>query len=139
MEELQPMVVCMYTRTREYGFCASPSGEQVYFHADVFHRLQPQGPPPIIGERVLVAVVEGKKRPKAQIVRRQDLSERKRGEVTSFDPGKGWGFLDSEGTGYFLHRSEMEGSWLPVRGTRVSFYAGDKEGQARACHVRMET
>ena len=138
MSELQPMVVCMYTRTREYGFCAPPAGKEVYFHADVFHRLQPQGPPPIIGERVLVSVVDGKRRPKALVVQRQERPSRLEGEVSSFDPGKGWGFISAGGNVYFLHRSEMEGSWLPVRGSRVSFYPGAKDGQARACHVTME-
>ena len=135
MADLQPMVVSMYTRTREYGFCTTSGGVQVYFHADVFHRISPQEPPPIAGEAVQVQVSGNAERPKAIKVLRANPPCSLVGEVKSFDSGKGWGFIQHESESYFLHRSEMEGSWVPVRGSRVSFYPGLKDGQPRACHV----
>ena len=139
MADLQPMVVFMYTRSRGYGFCAASSEDaQVYFHADVFHRTMPQEPPPIVGEAVQVEVSSNPDRPKAIRVLRAAPPSRLVGEVKSFDPGKGWGFIQHESGSYFLHRSEMEGIWVPVRGSRVSFYPGMKDGQPRACHVGQQ-
>ena len=145
------MVVTMFTPARGYGFCCGKtncsdpcrctSEESLYFHVGVFERLTPGGPPPIVGEQVVAVRDTVADRPRALKVQRSTPPVLLRGTVMSFDPGRGWGFIEESQTKekYFLHRSEMESMALPTRNQRVSFYAGVREGKKRACYISLLT
>lgn len=135
------MRIEMFSVHRGYGFCSEPGGTTVFFHAEDFHRIQPGGPPPILGEDVDVegdfqVVSEGKGAPRATIVRRVEPHQPVVGIVKSFDVKAGWGFVtDSDGADFFLHRSDMIGSGIPLGGGSVTFYRCVKKNKPRACHV----
>ena len=135
------MRIDMFSVQRGYGFCSEAGGTSVFFHAEDFHRLRPGGPPPILGEMVevegdLAHPPEGKSAPRAAMVRRITDHNAVVGTVKSFDARAGWGFVtDPEGNEYFLHRSDMAGSGLPLGGRSVSFYRCFKKNKPRACHV----
>lgn len=136
------MRVALYLPTRLYGFCEpdEPGGGQVFFHATVFHRLQDDEPPPVLGEMVEVEVgaLSADGAPRASSVRRVHAPLRNEGKVVSFDANQGWGFVrDAQGKDFFLHRSDIEGGRLPVRGQRVRFIIGLKNGRPRACYVEV--
>jgi cold shock CspA family protein len=135
------MRIDMFSVHRGYGFCSEPGGTTVFFHAEDFHRIKPGGPPPILGEDVdvegeLQSPVENKGSPRARIVRRTASHNPVVGTVKSFDVKAGWGFvIDPEGKEYFLHRSDMVGSGIPLGGGAVTFYRCSKLNKPRACHV----
>ncbi len=142
------MVVTMFTPARGYGFCGAlerdGSGketgadkEPVYFYLDVFHRLVPGGPPPLVGEGVRVVRDKTSPKPRATEVHRIESPLLRSGVVASFDTAKGWGFIEENSTGesFFLHRSEMVTSSVPIRHQKVQFYGGIRDGKKRACYV----
>jgi len=129
----------MFSASGMYGFAANTEAEEVFFHAQDFHRLVPGGPLPVLGEQVDVEQVieDWKRRPRARIVRRLQPQGLISGTIRSFDSKKGWGFiLYGDGSQAFLHASEAMESWLPVIGSPVQFYLGCKGGKSRACWVR---
>lgn len=117
--------VLLFSRERHFGFCVSGEDE-IYFHAQNFHRITPGGPPPILGERVEI---------QAKRVSRIEPPILLEGVVHSFDSRKGWGFIKREEETFFLHKSDLLEGWLPVIGGRVQFYAGEKLGKPRACWI----
>src|SRR5687768_12853104 len=126
----------MFSPTGLFGFCVNPEAGEVFFHAQDFHRLSAGEPPPILGEIVEIGVpVEGKgNRPKVSQVRRIHLPVLLEGPLRSFDSDRGWGFIQLEdGRNVFLHKSDRAVEWMPVIGTRISFYLGSKNGKDRAC------
>jgi cold shock CspA family protein len=133
-------VVSMFSPTRLYGFCASPDGKELAFHASAFHRLKPGGPGPISGEPVEVGEIrQGDKGPFVDRVSRLVEPVRNVGTIKSYDATKGWGFVQSGGGDpIFLHSSDLNEPWLPVIGTHVQFYEGRKRGRKRACWVRPD-
>lgn len=133
------MRVCLYVPEKLYGFCEADA-LQVFFHIGVFAIAEGE-PPPILGEPVDVEydpqVVKGPA-PRALKVTRIERPLKLSGDVKSFDPKTGWGFIaGSDGRDYFLHRSDVVGNRMPVKGQRVSFYAGAKRGRPRACHIEV--
>lgn len=133
------MLVEVYSPSGGYGFCVGGES-RVYFAADAFVRTMGD-PPPISGERVGVHEVrpssDPKKADKARQVVRLDAPVRVVGRVWSFDHRAGWGFADgTDGTRYFLHRSDMVWPWLPAAGDGVEFYAGLRNNRPRACYAQ---
>lgn len=128
----------MFSASGMYGFAVNRESDEVFFHAQDFHRLEPGGPLPILGERVEVenVIEDAGRRPRAGIVRRTEPQEIVTGHVKSFDSRKGWGFITYGDGQAFLHASEAMDGWLPVIGTEVAFYVGTKKGRPRACWVR---
>jgi cold shock CspA family protein len=131
----------MFSSSGMYGFAASSESNEVFFHAQDFHRLVSGGPLPVLGEPVEVENVteDSGRRPRAGLVRRLLTPEPLRGVVKSFDSRKGWGFVSYPDGQAFLHASEAMDGWLPVIGTEVEFYLGTKKGKPRACWVRPAT
>ena len=137
--------VAKYFPDRLYGFLRSVDGSDVYFHVGDFEGKPWADPPPITGERVEVyfgptePLEDSHKAPKAVRVRRLDAPRCVSGVVVSFEEVKGWGFIKgSDGTDYYLHRSEVLLGRLPVKGQRVEFWAGFKNTRPRACYVSIE-
>lgn len=134
------MRVDLYSMVNGYGFC-QPVGEggitdRVYFRVEDFVRLHPGEPLPIAGELVEVPdVVPGGRSPRAASVQRKQPPTRLQGTVKSFDPVKGWGFIERGPDLYFLHRSDLVEPFTPVIGSMLDFYAGEKKGRPRACYV----
>ena len=98
--------------------------------------------PPILGELVEVEVDfdqgKGEKAPRAVRVRRVHPPRALNGEVETFDPFRGFGFVrDPSGISYHLHKSEILDGKIPLAGHRVTFYAGTRQGKPRACHVKV--
>ena len=135
------MRVSMYSPTRGYGFAQDEEDSTVFFAASAFERLQPGGPPPVLGELVEVVDVQPnntKGHPKANRVVRCATPAILGGIVKRFDTKGGWGFvIGDDGTEYFLHRSDITGSSIPVPGGRAVFYPCRKKGKPRACHVTL--
>lgn len=128
----------MFSPSGMYGFAVSPDGDEVFFHAQDFHRLAPGGPPPVLGESVEVAEIDADagNRPQARVVKRLQAQDLIQGRVKSFDSNKGWGFISYDGGQAFLHASETMSGWLPIIGTTVEFFLGVRQGRPRACWVR---
>lgn len=135
------MRINMFSAHRGYGFCSDEEGNSVFFHAEDFHRLTPGGPPPILGEWVEIGTEwspspQPNGSPRTNYVKRVEPHSAVVGTVKSFDVKAGWGFvIDPEGTEYFLHRSDMVGTGIPLGGGSVSFYRCFKRNKPRACHV----
>lgn len=127
----------MYTPKGLYGFLSNPDGEDLYFHLSVFDPGSYSGEhpvPPIVGESVDVVVENGKVLQCSRI----DDPKVKIGVIDWFDSEKGYGFILSEEGQVYLHRSEVIGGRLPLKGRRVSFYVSAKVTKGtRACHVSV--
>lgn len=130
-----------YVPNGTYGFLKTPTGE-VFFHLWVFDALG--GPPPIVGEAVEVEVRGDKPEqglPRADRVVRVIAPEMKTGTITKFDQIRGYGFVtDTEGSTYYLHKSDMVGLSTPLPGVSVKFFVGsysDEGHRPRACHVTL--
>lgn len=129
------MVVDLYSTDHGYGFCRH-AGQRVFFRVEDFYRDSPDDPLPICGERVGVdRLVQGGRSPRAASLVRLSQPVRISGRVKSFDSDKGWGFIDHQGEAYFLHRSDLTVSFVPLIGSHVTFYAGVRRGKPRACYV----
>lgn len=141
------MRVALYSPERMYGF-AELNDRRVFFHIETFVAGVWPGvsepPPPIIGEEVLVEYSEAEpatrgvdKAPRARVVERVQPPEQLSGTVESFNPQRGWGFIQGDnGIVFYLHRSEMEKGRVLFPQQRVTFYTGDRDGRPRACYVR---
>ena len=140
------MVVEKYVPDGLYGFLAETgvSGErsahgEVFFHVSTFDPGPYVGDapvPPIVGETVEVTIEEGK------VVQCERLHTpvHVHGKVDWFSEQKGYGFIVSGETQYFLHRTEVLEGRLPLKGRRVSFYVtNQKKKPLRACYVTVET
>ena len=126
-----------------YGFVVDDTGTQVFFHLGVFQSpfQQEPFPPPIVGEQVEVEVLP-RQRPdqaaKASKVTRTSPAVTLYGTVESYDQRTGYGFVSAEkGESHYLHASEVLDGRLPLKGSRVRFYSGFKNGRPRACHVEV--
>ena len=129
------LVVEFYSVERGYGFL-SDGVSRFYFRAEDFLLESQDDPPPITGEPV---EVEDTKEGKARGIRRKSQPVVRHGVVESFDPQKGWGFIrefESNGKRLFLHRSEMQQNWMPIKGTAVEYYEGQSRERPRACHIK---
>lgn len=131
--------VSRFSSTDLHGFVSAPEGDEIFFHAQDFHRLQAGEPFPILGERVQVEGVrpgQGR-RARASRVQRLDPPTRVEGTVSSFDAARGWGFAEYGGAEKaFLHRQDFGVMWLPVIGSRIQFFVGYSAGRPRACWAR---
>ena len=58
------------------------------------------------------------------------------GRVKSFNPHKGWGFVDFNGEDIFLHKSDLKG-FCPSKGAKVQFTLGRTEKGAKAENVKV--
>ena len=130
----------MFSTSGHYGFCQSrtDSGEEVFFHAQDFHRLEPGGPLPIIGEPVELGEVSSGdgRRPRTSRVLRVKKPQLAEGVIHSFDSNKGWGFVNWDEGQAFFHMSDRAEEWMPIIGTSITFYVGYKSGRPRACWAR---
>jgi cold shock CspA family protein len=132
------MRVDMYSISHGYGFCVPTEGDgRVFFRVEDFNAADEVLP--LMGEIVEVgSVTTGRGgNPRADSVRRLTPPAPFLGVVSSFDMGKGWGFLQSGGTLYFLHRSDLLEKFSPIIGATLSFYAGVRRGKPRACYVKQ--
>ena len=134
------MRISMYSPDRGYGF-VTDGGTTVFFSATAFERLKPGGPPPVLGELVEVLGIElkeGKTHPRAKRVMRRAKPSILGGIVKRFDAKGGWGFvIGDDGEEYFLHRSDIASTTMPVIGGRAIFYPCKRQGKSRACHVTL--
>lgn len=88
------------------------------------------------GELVDIEVLEGVRGLHSNKVLRTAPQERVEGNVKSYDPTKGWGFLTMAGAvDVFFHKGDFEFPWIPVIGSGVTFYLGSSKGKPRACWV----
>lgn len=130
----------MFSSEGLYGFCKDPEseGDEVFFHAQDFHRMEPGGPLPIIGEPVEIEnVTNGDgRRPRAGRVLRAQPPKLVTGVIHSFDSDKGWGFVNWDGGQAFFHMSDRAEEWMPVIGSAITFFVGYKSGRPRACWAR---
>jgi cold shock CspA family protein len=154
------MRVHKYIPDRLYGFAVDDQGQEVFFHLGAFGPGTdfgpPEGcgscpdtgcswvdapPPPILGESVEVTVdlsSQDGRAPRAERVRRLLTPRVIRGEVETFDPLRGYGFVVGvDGISYHLHRSEVLDGRLPTANQSVLFFAGVRQGRPRACHVKV--
>jgi cold shock CspA family protein len=122
--------VSMYSPSKLWGFCQSLEGE-FYFHASNFFRRVPGEPGPILGEPVLLDGEGSQRR-----VYRTRAPVMEVGRVRSFDSKRGWGFLELRGNLIFLHRSDLVFSFVPVIGSEVEFFLGERGGKPRACWAK---
>jgi len=131
-----------YFPDRLYGFLRDDLGDEVFFHVGVFDPAGWDQPPPIAGEWVEAEVGEresASKAPRAKSVKRLEKPQILSGVVESFNQDRGWGFAKgSDGTSYYLHRSEVVEGKLPMKEMGVTFYAGFKKDRPRACYVTVE-
>lgn len=138
------MRVRKYIQDRHYGFLSDNSGREAFFHASVFDGgAKEDSPPPVAGEEVLVDVdLDGTKEgvaARATRVRRLEEPKLLNGRVSSFNPERGFGFVEGEdGVTYYLHRSEVMGGRLPLSGLKVTFRVSEQKHRARACYVEVQ-
>lgn len=154
------MQVTKYLPEKLYGFCQDASGFEVFFHLATFQPgadlaavkcptcpglphcgLNPQAPPPILGEEVTAtfdaSFVPGRA-PRATRVVRDNPPVLLLGTVESFDPLRRYGFIQgTDQVSYHLHQSEVLEGRLPLIGKQATFFPGFREGRPRACHVRV--
>lgn len=133
-------VIRRYLTDKRFGFL-TPDGEDgdVFFHLSVFDAGE-DGPPPITGERVEYTLGDGSR---AERVTRLVAPAHRFGSVRSYDPVKGYGFIQtSDGSQCYLHKSEVLGGVVPAVGGKVDFYTTDNPtpGKSpRACYVAVLT
>lgn len=161
MPPVHKMVVHKYIPDKLFGFAIDPfTGRQAFFHLGAFipgRSEERQGcpqcpghgcswvsapPPPILGEEVLVEVdLEGGedgRAPRATRVERLTKPLALIGQVDTFDPHRGFGFITGgDGESYHLHNSEVIDRRIPVTGQTVVFFGGVRQGRPRACHVKV--
>ena len=58
------------------------------------------------------------------------------GTVKAFNPHKGWGFVECNGTDMFMHKKELNG-FCPSKGDQVQFTVGQTEKGPVAENVRV--
>lgn len=125
-----------YLAEKRYGFITSDGGPDVFFHLSVF-TSDPDAPPPITGEPVEYELGEDTR---AETVVRLVAPVSHVGKVTSYDPVKGYGFIDTSKGQFYLHKSEVLGGSVPTVGSRVDFFttASSTPGKSpRACYVAV--
>lgn len=129
-------VVRRYLSEKRYGFILSEDGnEEVFFHHSVFDALG--GPPPITGEAVVYTLSEGTR---AASVTRDEPPVHRTGTVSSYDPVRGFGFINTVEGQCYLHKSEIIGGVIPAVGSRVDFYTTGNSAPGkspRACYVAV--
>ena len=139
---MHTMVVELYATTHGYGFCVGEDLPRVFFRIEDFHRDAGDLVLPVAGEKVdIEGWDDASPSPRASKVMRLSPPDSLEGTVKSFDSRKGWGFISTpDGETHFLHRSDMLQPFVPIIGTKVSFYSGLRRGKKRACHIRpLET
>jgi cold shock CspA family protein len=98
-------------------------------------------PPPILGEEVQVtfeSVLPTERAPRALSVTRVQTPLQVGGIVEFYDSIRRYGFIQGmDDVSYHLHQSEIVGGRLPLPGMRATFFAGQREGRPRACHVQV--
>ncbi len=130
------MFVQMFSISHGYGFCSCDEYSKVFFRVEDFHKQDHTEPQPILGEKVLVSQIkEVGRNPKSFSVKRLQTPILVEAEVQSFDSVKGWGFASCYLGTYFIHKSEFVDSFIPVIGSKVSFYSGKKKGKNRGCYI----
>lgn len=132
-------VVRRYLTGKRFGFITpADNSTEVFFHFSVFHPGT-EGPPPITGESVEYTLGEGTR---ADVVTRLVTPVHRVGVIASYDPVKGYGFIQGTGGPCYLHKSEVIGGAIPAVGSQVDFYTTDNPspGKAlRACYVGVLT
>lgn len=132
------MVVEKYVPDGLYGFLSDSDQSGLFFHLSVFDPGAYIGEapvPPIVGEAVEVSLTDGRVSQCNRIHTPVQIS----GEIDWFSDEKGYGFITGPEEQYFLHRAEVLGGRLPLKGRRVSFYVTEQERKPlRACYVTVE-
>lgn len=129
--------VARFVLKEHFGFLRSGEVPKVFFHVRDFNKLSPKEPGPIVGEpvRFFWANTQPKRDPKAALVLRVNPPVLSTGNVYSFDPKNGWGFILRAGERVFFHREDFRLPWLPVVGTGVSFWESPGSAKPRAVQV----
>jgi cold shock CspA family protein len=126
-----------YLAEKRYGFITQEeTPEQVFFHQSVFE-TGVDGPPPITGEPVEFAIGETTR---ATSVHRMVVPVHHTGTVRSYDPVKGYGFIQTSDGQFYMHKSEVIGGIIPAVGSKVDFYTSGNPipGKSpRACYVTV--
>lgn len=125
-----------YLTEKHYGFIITEGGPEVFFHLSVF-AAEADDPPPITGEMVEYELGEGTR---AACVSRLVTPLSHVGTVASYDPVKGYGFINTTRGQFYLHKSEVIGGLIPTVGSRVDFFTTDNStpGKSpRACYVAV--
>lgn len=142
MSGVRSGTVQRYLAARGFGFIQPDEGsEPVFFHVSAFNALG--GPPPITGEPVTYSIPSQVAGTRAGEVVRSRIPQRLTGDVTNYNPVRGYGFVQVATPGaprYYLHKSEILSRTEPARGVRVDFYASSNPvtGEApRACYVTV--
>lgn len=158
--ERQRLQVQKYLPMRMYGFLASGTSPQYFFHLRVFRPGTPLAtseacrscqhdpcawlkvpPPPIIGETVEATLETDPEHPENFRASRVDRIIQPiplAGTVDTFDAPRGYGFLrGSDGRTYYLHRSEVVEGRIPLVGQAVRFFVAEQRDKARACHIKI--
>lgn len=144
--------IAKYIPDRLFGF-VSVDGDDLYFHLGKFDPKGPwpglshtcsvcdkfvfnwESPPPILGEPVEVTVTCGDP-PSTKRIIRTVQPVLVHGLVEFVDHQHGYGFAKGQdGSMYHVHRSEMLYGGIPRVGSTVTFFAGKRMGQPRACHA----
>ena len=88
------------------------------------------------GELVDIDVLEGDRGLHSNRVLRRTPQPLTKGNVKSYDPVKGWGFVTMPGSvDACFHKGDFAFPWVPVIGVGVTFYVGSSKGKPRACWV----
>lgn len=133
-------VIRRYLTDKRFGFILPEdgSGTEVFFHLSMFDAGE-DGPPPIMGERVEYTLGDTSR---ASAVTRLVSPLHRFGSVKSYDPVKGYGFLQTSDGQCYLHKSEVLGGLIPSVGSRVNFYTTDNPApnqSPRACYIAVLT
>lgn len=151
------MQVIKYIPDRMYGFLLSDTdAQEVFFHLRVFRPLSEwppifkcagcktscqwgeSPPPPILGEWVDVELDTSSDKPRASKIWRKKIPTPLNGNVETFDAARGYGFIQgADSITYHLHRCEIVEGRIPLTGQSLMFYAGQRQGKPRACHVKV--
>lgn len=127
-----PMRVRKYIPQQNCGF-ASDGEVDLHFHLGIFHHGGGEFIPPIIGEEVSVLKTDSR----VLRVCRTTKPAKQHGVVRRFNPKRGFGFIQTDAGEYYLHRSEVIGGKVPLKGERVEFYCSQQGDTPRACHVQV--
>jgi cold shock CspA family protein len=133
-------VVSEFLPDKHFGFCESTQAPEVkvFFHVRDFIRTHPGQVGPVPGEQVLVPETStGFRGLFAPQVLRVSSPIRSGGFVVSYNPDKGWGFIQDPGNSQqvFFHRRDMITIGLPLPGAAVEFTYGKVKDKSRACWV----
>ncbi len=129
-------VVKCFGFERGYGFIES-KGKDYFFHAD---DVLANGKVLPVGAEVCFAIViDSQGRPRATEVIEINPQESLSGWIVSYNPDRGFGFIESQKGRIFFHRTSLCGKTEPEIGMTVNFdLSRDSEGRKKAINIRSK-